>query len=59
MIDARIFPGMNLETYAFGSVVVNKIYTHKETGETCLDCKSKSGDILHLSQRYAVKLMDK
>jgi len=57
MIDARICDGMKLQTFGFGTVYVRKLYTHKETGELCLDCKAENGETLHLSQAYAVKLM--
>lgn len=58
MIDARVYQGMVLKSHTFGAVQVRKIYTHAETGETCLDCKSELGDSMHLSMRYVVGLID-
>jgi hypothetical protein len=51
-------PGAVFNSYAFGTCVVRKVYTHPETGETCLDVKSILGDNLNFSFSYARKLRD-
>ena len=57
----EIYEGMSLNAVAFGPVLVRRLYTHPDTGETCVDClqlSSERGETLHVSQAYARRLLE-
>ena len=53
MIPQNIHPGARLNLSAFGYASIERIYTHKETAETCVNVKTDGGHLLHLSLKYA------
>jgi hypothetical protein len=56
MIPEKLYPGLRLRLFAFGSGVIRKIYTHPETRESVCEVKSDGGELMHLSMKYASRL---